>query len=157
MSVQSLEWKVEEAARLWLLDKAAHLIELGCDVRHREEDVSDETLDGTEKIPTVTLPCLILNAARIKQFTPTVNLHLFRLETDLWANVDDTSANAWQAMVGARELILVWDELKDRLSEKVAGFFVHGVQEFSISDKRVVKRHWAHRFDVLLWAQPEDA
>ncbi|MGD0650933.1 MAG: hypothetical protein ABSA97_07315 [Verrucomicrobiia bacterium] len=153
---KSLEWKVEEAARLWLLDKATHKVELGCDVRHYESDVSAENLDGTPKIPTVKLPCLILKAVRIKQFTPALNVHLLKLETHLWANADDTSEAAWQKLVGAREAILLWDALADELSGKVDDFFVHAILEFAQSDKMVVDRHWTHRFDIFIWAQPED-
>lgn len=160
--VASLEWKVEEAARRWLLDVATHLITLNCDVRHHEADLNDENLDGSPKVPAVAFPVIILKAARIKQLTPGYDVTLFRLETHLWVSGDDvpdgylqTPEQLYQELAKARQDIIMWDELAVNLSSKLQDFHVHAIQEFAPSLKTVVDRHWIHRLDVLLWAQPE--
>jgi len=153
----SLEWKTEESARLWLLNKVDGFdseTQVMFDIRHFDEDYSTENPDGSEKIPAVTLPCLILRATRVRQLTPKVNMHLMRLETDLWANADDTSATEFQAMAFDREAILQAVGLAQILSAAVSDYEVTAIQNFNLSDKRTVRRHWAQRFDVLLWAQP---
>ena len=159
----SLEYKVEEAARLWLLAVGTHGYTIIADVRHADEDLTALNLDGTTKVPQVAFPCIILRARKIKQWTPGLNIHLVQLGTELWVAADDvpagrteTPSQLFEAIAAARENILLWDDLKERLSERVTGFLVHGIQEFSPTVKTTVERHWVHRMDVLLWAQPSD-
>ena len=156
----SLEWKLEEAARLWLLDTGVHGFNINGgdtkapDVRHHDAAFDTSTPTESEKLPTLTLPAIILKATREKQLHTQVAVWLCRLEIRLDGAADDLTDAIWQGYLKAIEDIFSVMDLAGYLTTQVDGFTCLGVVERAPARRVIIERHWSQALNILLYCQP---
>ena len=96
---QDLNTAVEEAVIAWLANSAAHGQDVGITPRRWAQAKFDDNGD----LNNLSLPALVVHAARDRQLHTKVAVFLFTVDTWLFMQADDTNESAWDAMTAKLE------------------------------------------------------
>src|SRR5688572_19192357 len=124
MALSDIDWKIEEAVRLWLIN---------------EEVLQDIQILHSDDYEALGKPAIILLATSDEFPEGTGNFRV-NLTCTLWFQRDDNDPDDIKEMWGAMNDRLLYVDLPAKLTEQVADLHVYGVQRDRPSEKELKDR-----------------
>lgn len=143
----ALETSIEQSLITWLQATATHGISLSAfNIRKAEEDATD----------ALTLPAIIVKATReAEDPAPGTGCWRCNVEVQMLVQADDTAEATMKSHWHNLMYVLMWDDLKARLSD-YEGLLIHGVVREAGTRRDVDDRHWLNSYNFTVWAISQD-